>query len=92
MVWEKKDSWAARYALAEEYYRQHGDLKVPRDSVVQGVWLNKWISEQRKKYRTGQLSMEKIQALSLLKMDWEGKARSGRSRKNGESLSAEVAL
>ena len=92
MVWEKKDSWAARYALAEEYYRQHGDLKVPRDYVVQGVWLNKWISEQRKKYRTGQLSMEQIQALSLLKMDWEGKARSGRSRKNGESLSAEVAL
>ncbi len=92
MVWERKDSWSVRYALAEEYYRQHGDLKVPGGYVVQGVWLDRWISEQRKKYRNGQLSREQIQALGRLGMDWEGRARSGRSRKSGEALSAGAAL
>jgi len=73
MVWEKEKSWAVRYRLAEQYYREHGDLKVPGGYVMDGVWLNRWICELRKKYRNGQLSREQIHAMELLDMDWEGK-------------------
>lgn len=74
MVWEKEGSWAVRYRLAERYYREHGDLKIPGGYVMDGVWMDRWISEQRKKYRDGQLTGGQIQALDRLGMDWEGKA------------------
>ena len=47
MIWEKPDSWEVRYELAKRYYEEHGDLKMPGDYVIGGVWLNKWLSEQR---------------------------------------------
>ncbi len=73
MIWEKEDSWALRYCLAERYYREHGNLKIPGGYVMDGVWMDKWISEMRKKYKNGQLTREQIRALDRLEMDWEGK-------------------
>ena len=62
-----------RYRLAERYYREHGDLKIPGKCVMDGVWMDKWISEQRKRYKDGKLTREQIQALDRLDMDWDGK-------------------
>lgn len=47
MVWEKPDSWEVRYALAKSYFNEHGNLDVPPDYVSEGVWLSKWLNEQR---------------------------------------------
>ncbi|MBQ9686699.1 MAG: Helicase associated domain protein [Oscillospiraceae bacterium] len=45
MVWEK-DPWGEKYALLEQYYQEHGDLKMPADYVVNGVWLSRWMYTQ----------------------------------------------
>lgn len=47
MIWAKPDSWEVRYALAKAYYEEYGNLRVPSGYVVDGIWLNKWLSEQR---------------------------------------------
>lgn len=45
----KEDSWEVRYALAKAYYEEYGDLKMPANYVVNGIWLARWLSEQKAK-------------------------------------------
>ena len=44
---EKSDPWEEKYQLAKSYFEEHGDLNVPAKYVVNGVWLNKWLNEQK---------------------------------------------
>lgn len=44
---EKTDTWKKKFELLEQYYEEHGDLKIPSDYVVEGVWLGRWFSEQK---------------------------------------------
>ncbi|MGN0425405.1 MAG: Helicase associated domain protein [Acetatifactor sp.] len=52
MRWAE-DSWEVRYRLAQDYLREHGDLKIPQNYVVETedgrIWLGKWVASQRKK-------------------------------------------
>ena len=47
MIWESVDSWERRFALAKRYYKEHGNLEMPIDYVVEGVWLGRWLREQK---------------------------------------------
>ena len=48
MRWEKKpDPWEVRYELAREFYERHGHLRIPSGYKPQGIWLNKWLNEQK---------------------------------------------
>lgn len=49
MLWENGDSWERRFMLAKEYYEEHGTLKMPADYVVEGIWLERWLREQKEK-------------------------------------------
>ena len=49
MIWENMDSWERRFALAEKYYKEHGNLRMSSNYVVEGVWLERWLREQRAK-------------------------------------------
>lgn len=75
MVWEKADPWETRFALAAAYYREHGDLNMPAGYKADGVWLAKWLNEQRQIYignRPGKsLSEEQIERLNAIGMVWE---------------------
>lgn len=43
-----ENPWEAKFRLAKAYSDAHGGrLNVPYDLVVNGVWLNKWLCEQR---------------------------------------------
>ncbi len=44
---EKTDSWEVRYALAKAYYEEHGNLDIPSKHKANGIWLSKWVNEQR---------------------------------------------
>ena len=44
---EKKDAWEEKFALLKQYYAEHGDLKIPANYVVNGVWLARWFTEQK---------------------------------------------
>lgn len=46
-VLEKTDPWEVRFQLAKQYFEEHGNLKIPAQYVVDGIWLQKWVSEQR---------------------------------------------
>ena len=44
---EKTDAWEEKFALLKQYYAEHGDLKIPANYVVDGVWLARWLTEQK---------------------------------------------
>ncbi len=44
---EKTDAWEEKFALLQRYYEEHGDLKIPANYVVNGVWLARWFWEQK---------------------------------------------
>ena len=75
MCWEKDDPWEARYQLAKAYYQKHGDLNIPGSYVVNGVWLSKWLNEQKQIYRRNRpgkfLSSKQICLLEKIGIVWE---------------------
>lgn len=77
MVWEKKDSWEVRYELAAEYFKEHGNLNVPPDYKPEGIWLNKWLNEQKQIYRGNRggkvLTREQISRLEKIGMVWKSR-------------------
>ena len=72
MAWKKHDSnWNAAYAQAADYFRLHGDLRVPRSYRSEnGFQLGSWVYSQREKYRKGTLSEEYKRKLDEVGMDW----------------------
>lgn len=77
MIWTKSVGWEYKYSLAKEYYCEHGSLNVPSDYIKNGVWLNKWINEQRQIYlgkrKDKALTCEQIDMLDKIGMRWESK-------------------
>jgi hypothetical protein len=75
MIWKKADSWEVRFGLAKEFYLEHGNLNVPANYIVQGVWLNKWVNEQKQIYlgkRRGKvLTSDQIERLEAVGMVWK---------------------
>jgi len=74
MVWQSFDAWEVRYELAEAYYEEHGNLNMPAQYKADGIWLSKWLNEQRQIYignRSGKaLTQEQIKRLEAIGMTW----------------------
>lgn len=49
MIWQKPDSWEFRYNLAKKYLEDTGKASISQTVVVDGIWIGKWLSEQRKR-------------------------------------------
>ena len=65
---EAFDKW---YKLASKYYKEYGNLLVPRKYVTKSNEnLGTWISNQRSLYKSGNLSKEKIKMLEEIGMVW----------------------
>ena len=49
MVWDKsrENDWDECFEMVKDYYLAHGSLSIPRDYVAGGVWLNRWLREQK---------------------------------------------
>ena len=75
MIWDLGDAWETRYELARRYYQEHGNLSVPGDYVVDGVWLGKWLNEQKQVYRGNRpgkaLHPEQIRRLEQIGIVWK---------------------
>ena len=80
VVWEKADPWETRYQYAKAYYDEHGDLNMPGGYVADGMWIAKWLNEQRHVYmgrrKNKTLSSEQIEKLNSIGMRWEGRTPS----------------
>ena len=71
---KRAESWDAMYALARQYYVDHGDLDVPSNYVTPtGERLGAWLNRQRRirdgKVKGG-LTEERIRALDVIGMSW----------------------
>lgn len=71
MIWEKPNSWQLRYDIARQYYEEHGNINISQSTVIDGVWIGKWLSEQRKKKE--KLSKDQIMLLEQINMRWESR-------------------
>jgi len=77
MVWNVFDArWEHCFALAEAYYREHGDLLVPvAYTAADGTALGVWIANQRSKRKgncCSTLTREQIARLDSIGMAWGG--------------------
>ena len=70
MVWAKEDPWETFFDIAKQYYKSEGHLRIPHRLVFGGKLVGNWICDQRRKYRNGQLSIEKAKRLESIGMDW----------------------
>jgi helicase domain protein len=73
MIWQKEDPWEVRFALAEEYYKEHKDLNMLAVYNVNGICLTKWVNEQKQAYRGNRkisLTDEQIRRLESIGIDW----------------------
>ncbi|MDD4495654.1 MAG: Helicase associated domain protein, partial [Eubacteriales bacterium] len=77
MIWVKPDSWEVRFALAKEYYQKNGSLNMPANYTADGIWIAKWLNEQRQIYignrKNKSLSQEQIARLDSIGMVWDNK-------------------
>jgi hypothetical protein len=76
--WEKDNVrlWNQKYALARDYYEQHGDLNIPVAYCVDGIKLGRWISNIRGKRRNPRssgmiLDENRIRQLDSIGMNWK---------------------
>ena len=59
------------FSLAENYYKEHGNLLVPLKYVTPtGEKLGIWIVNNRKRYADGLLLPDRVRALNSIKMVW----------------------
>ena len=72
MVWSiYDDSWYENYVLAKQYFEKKGDLLIPRlYTTNNGEKLGAWIGLQRKQYKEGKLSNDRIKLLEKVGMVW----------------------
>lgn len=73
MTWENRyeTHWENMYQIAEEYYIEHGHLRIPVKYVTEnGIQLGRWVSRQIN--NKNDLSQEKILRLDAIGMVWSG--------------------
>ncbi len=68
MIWQVNYTWDEKYKCAEKYYKEHGNLKIPKNYVVDGVKLGEWIEYQAKNFKN--LSQEKVIKLNNIGITW----------------------
>ncbi len=75
MVWVKPNSWEVRYELAKAYYEEYGNLNIPSKYRAEGIWLAKWVNEQKQVYagkRKGKtLREDQVRRLEAIGMEWK---------------------
>jgi len=71
MEWRDKyeSKWDENFDIAQRYFDQHGDMRVPKGFEMGGLRLDKWVQRQRRanreqKLRPGQ--REKLQKLGIV--------------------------
>jgi len=62
MLWQPEDPWNAKFRLVRQYYEANGHTNMPVDYVVDGVWLRRWLSEQKARLNGNAKSAKKLSA------------------------------
>lgn len=74
MQWQRPGDWDCRYALAQDYLRDHGDLKIPaKYKTADGMLLGNWLYRQRRIYEGKAPDAEQRKKLQALLAQGEQK-------------------
>ena len=73
-----EEEWKKQFLLAQKYYEHHGNLYIPRNFKTnngyefdnEGIKLGDWIITQRRTYKSGKISTERIEKLNSIHMIW----------------------
>ena len=73
MIWDPyKEQWEKMFKIAQDYYEEHGDLKVTDKYISpNGEKLGIWIATQRRSYKIQNLTEEEIKRLESIGMIWD---------------------
>ena len=66
------ERWEKSFNLLIKYYKEYGDIHVPREYTVDGVKLGEWLSHQITFYNKSKLFQERIDKLNELNPNWCG--------------------
>lgn len=72
MVWKPEDPWDLKFRLVQQYYETYGHTNMPADYVVEGVWLRRWLSEQKARLNGTAKSAKKLSAEQLSMLETVG--------------------
>jgi hypothetical protein len=64
-------NWEECCNLLERHSRKGGNANVTYDTVIFGVPIGRWATKQRRRYRAGGLSAERIARLEAIGFGWE---------------------
>lgn len=67
----KGDVWMSYFSKLKEYNERVGNIKLSVDFIVDELKLGSWLNEQRKRYKKGLLSEDRINLLESLNMTWD---------------------
>ena len=74
------DGWMTRYKGLQKVYRTSGSCWVSRGKSRQSRQLYDWVANQRKNYRAGKLSKERIDKLEAIGFEWQVERRPRKPR------------
>lgn len=63
-------TWEEYYDMASQYVQIFGSPIIPKEFVLQGVELGRWVEEQRKEYTQGTLSIDRACKLGDIGISW----------------------
>ena len=71
MVWDVNEYlWRQQYLLAEKYYKENGNLRIPVSYISNGYKLGSWLKNQKAAQKRGTLSIERIKLLEQIGIEW----------------------
>ena len=68
MIWQKEDGWQKRYQLVQDYLSAHGNVDIPQDFIIEGIWIGKWLYQQKDAFfhKKDRLTQEQYYLLAKL--------------------------
>ncbi len=71
MVWDVNEYlWEQQYLLAEKYYKENGNLRIPVGYVSNGYKLGTWLKNQKVAKKRGKLSKDRVSKLESIYVEW----------------------
>lgn len=72
MVWKdaEQQEWNHCYNLVKQYHQLFGTLTMPRTFEMGGIPLYKWLEEQKEAYQKQELSLNRVQKLDKVDVEW----------------------
>lgn len=91
MIWDIEEYWwNIKYNYAKEYYKEHGNLLIPRVYIVDGIDIGKWLATLREFKRKDTILQYKLEQLEELDIIWDLRAKNGDKWKEYYDIALEL--